>query len=275
MEQVFLTGAFDDLRSHHVRFLHEASRRGLLSVGLWSDDVVRALLGKTPKFPEKERYYLLQAIRFIDRLEIIRDLADPNAIPALEGISPEIWALHEKDDTPEKRKYCKENGIVCRHISSKELAGFPEFSTLTPSENNSPKKVVVTGCFDWFHSGHVRFFEEVSALGDLYVVVGSDQNVRFLKGEGHPMFSQQERQYVVSSVRYVTQALVSTGHGRMDAEPEIASIRPDLYVVNEDGDKSEKRRFCTEYGIEYVVLKRTPKTGLPRRESTILRQAGG
>jgi hypothetical protein len=57
----------------------------------------------------------------------------------------------------------------------------------------------------------------------------------------------------------------------MDAEPEIARIKPDIYAVNEDGDKPEKRAFCQQRGIDYVVLKRTPKVGLPRRESTILR----
>ena len=50
--------------------------------------------------------------------------------------------------------------------------------------------VIVTGCYDWFHSGHVRFFEEVSAYGDLYVIVGHDANIRLLKGDGHPLFSQ-------------------------------------------------------------------------------------
>ena len=57
----------------------------------------------------------------------------------------------------------------------------------------------------------------------------------------------------------------------MDAEPEIARIKPDLYVVNEDGDKPEKRQFCRKQGIEYVVLKRLPKEGLTRRTSTDLR----
>jgi len=33
----------------------------------------------------------------------------------------------------------------------------------------------------------------------------------------------------------------------------------------------EKRAFCKEHGIEYVVLKRTPKEGLPERLSTNLR----
>ena len=117
----------------------------------------------------------------------------------------------------------------------------------------------------------MRFFEEVSELGDLYVVVGHDANIRELKGQGHPMFSEQERVYMAGSIRFVKQALISTGHGWLDAEPEIKRIKPDAYVVNEDGDKPIKRRFCEENGIEYVVLERLPKPGLPRRESKILR----
>ena len=85
------------------------------------------------------------------------------------------------------------------------------------------------------------------------------------------MFSEDHRRYMVGSIRYVTQALISTGHGWLDAEPEIERIRPDIYAVNEDGDKPEKREYCQRHGIEYVVLKRLPKPGLPRRESTNLR----
>ncbi|MFC1500195.1 hypothetical protein ACFL6T_04160 [Candidatus Zixiibacteriota bacterium] len=48
-------------------------------------------------------------------------------------------------------------------------------------------------------------------------------------------------------------------------------IRPDLYIVNEDGDRPEKRTFCDDHDIEYVVLERIPREGLPRRVSTILR----
>jgi len=150
------------------------------------------------------------------------------------------------------------------------LAAIPENASPAP-QPSSRKKVLVTGCFDWFHSGHVRFFEEVSELGDLYVVVGHDANIRLLKGEGHPMFSQEQRRYMVGSVRYVTQALISSGHGWLDAEPEIERLRPDIYAVNEDGDKPEKRRYCEDHGIEYVVLKRLPKPGLPKRQSTTLR----
>jgi glycerol-3-phosphate cytidylyltransferase-like family protein len=117
----------------------------------------------------------------------------------------------------------------------------------------------------------VRFFEEVSQLGDLYVAVGHDQNIQLLKGAGHPMFLQDERLYMVQAVRYVKQALITTGHGWMDAEPEIELLKPDIYAVNEDGDVPEKRAFCAKHGMDYVVLQRTPKEGLPQRESTVLR----
>jgi hypothetical protein len=76
---------------------------------------------------------------------------------------------------------------------------------------------------------------------------------------------------MVGAVRFVKQALISSGNGWMDAEPEIEAIKPDIYAVNEDGDQPEKREFCEKRGLEYVVLKRIPAAGLPRRESTHLR----
>jgi hypothetical protein len=57
----------------------------------------------------------------------------------------------------------------------------------------------------------------------------------------------------------------------VDADPEIRRLKPDIYVVNEDGDKGGKREYCRELGIEYLVLKRVPAPGLAARSSTILR----
>ena len=61
---------------------------------------------------------------------------------------------------------------------------------------------------------------------------------------------------------------MASGDGWLDAEPEIERLRPDIYVVNEDGDRPEKREYCESHGIEYRVFKRTPKEGLPHRQST-------
>ena len=76
---------------------------------------------------------------------------------------------------------------------------------------------------------------------------------------------------MAGSIRYVTQALVSSGDGWLDADPEIQRLKPNIYAVNEDGDKGGKREYCIQRGIEYLVLKRTPAPGLPKRSSTDLR----
>jgi len=63
--QLLITGAFDDLRSSHIRFLEEAARFGEVTALVWSDDLVRQRTGSAPRFPERERLYLLQGIRYV------------------------------------------------------------------------------------------------------------------------------------------------------------------------------------------------------------------
>ena len=271
MTRVFVSGAFDDLRSFHVRFLEEANRNGKVTVALWSDQEVTQAQGRC-KFPFEERKYILEAVRFVDRVIPNTGSDWKYGFPAPAGSEDTIaWALLATDVTEDKMTFCRRNGLRLVVIHPEHLSEFPEAAFDPARLQEGRKRVVVTGCYDWFHSGHVRFFEECSQLGDLFVVVGHDANVRLLKGEGHPLFVEGERRYVVGSCRYVTQALVTSGMGWMDAEPEIDVIRPHIYAVNEDGDKPEKRAFCAAHGLEYVVLKRTPKEGLPRHSSTNLR----
>jgi cytidyltransferase-like protein len=267
MRPVIVSGAFDNLDAHQVRFLDEASRMGKVQAILWADETVLAHTGAPPKFPLDERLYLLESLRFVDQVEIAW-LQDIDTLPYLDEDNPPIWAVDERDHNNHKRMFAVSYGLGYQVIQEADLAGWP---ALPPAPTTGRKKVIVTGCYDWLHSGHVRFFEEAAQLGELYVGVGHDANIRLLKGEGHPMFSQEQRRYMVQAVRFVHQALITTGDGWMDATPEIDALRPEIYVVNEDGDQPEKRQFCLEHGLEYVVLKRRPKAGLPRRESTILR----
>jgi cytidyltransferase-like protein len=267
---VVVSGGFDDLRSAQVRFLEEAAKLGPLDVLLWSDAAITRLEGRKPKFPQAEREYFLRAIRYVEGVNLSCDLAGPDCLSLPNALRPAAWVVDEASDNEAKRAYCRAHGLQYRVLRPEDLRGLPG-DLPEPPDNSARKRVLVTGCYDWFHSGHVRFFEEVSELGDLYVVVGHDANIKLLKGDGHPLFPESERRYLVQSIRYVTQALVSTGQGWLDAEPEIRRIKPHIYAVNEDGDRPEKRQYCESHGIEYRVLRRLPKQGLPRRESTDLR----
>lgn len=266
---VIVSGAFDNLRSRHLRFLEEASRLGAVTVVLTPDAAVERLTGGPPKFPFAERRYLLEAIRYVTRVVPGDRALGPDALPDLPDGPPDAWVDGVCRANETRRAFCGQRGIEYCVLEPGRLDGFPSPAPRPPTPG--AKKVVVTGCYDWLHSGHVRFFEEVSTYGDLYVVVGHDANIRRLKGAGHPLLPEAERCYLVGSVRYVTQALISSGEGWLDADPEIIRLRPDIYAVNEDGDRGGKREYCARRGLEYLVLRRTPAPGLAPRSSTDLR----
>lgn len=132
-------------------------------------------------------------------------------------------------------------------------------------------KVFVSGCFDMLHSGHVAFFYEAAAHGDLYVGVGSDRTLLELKGRA-PINTEQERLYMIKSLRMIKDAWVNSGSGIIDFEDEIRKLNPDIFFVNEDGNTSAKAELCKKLNIRYVVGHRRPQTGLPVRSTTSYRQ---
>lgn len=132
------------------------------------------------------------------------------------------------------------------------------------------KKVFVSGCYDMLHSGHVAFFKEASKYGDLYVGIGSDATIFQLKAR-RTICAEAERLYMVKSIRYVKDAFINPGSGMMDFVETVERVKPDVFVVNEDGGSETKRQFCAERGIEYVVLQREPDAGLEARSTTSIR----
>jgi len=133
------------------------------------------------------------------------------------------------------------------------------------------KKVFVSGCYDLLHSGHVEFFRQAAAYGDLYVGIGSDKTILGYKGH-KTIYSEQERLFMVKSIRYVKDAFINQGSGILDFIPTLDIVRPDILVVNSDGGSDAKRRLCEQRGMEYIVLDRVPQPGLEARSSTELKK---
>ena len=132
-------------------------------------------------------------------------------------------------------------------------------------------KVFVSGCYDLLHSGHVEFFRQAAEFGDLYVGIGSDKTIEGYKHH-KTVYSEQERLFMVKSIRYVKDAYINAGSGILDFLPTLDIVKPDILVVNSDGGSEEKRKVCEERGMEYVVLSRDPHEGLAARSSTDLKK---
>jgi cytidyltransferase-like protein len=131
----------------------------------------------------------------------------------------------------------------------------------------SEKKVLVSGCYDLLHAGHIAFFKTASQYGKLYVSIGKDENLLRLKGK-KPYFSQEERVYIVNAVKYVAEAFVASGEGVLDFEVDMKRIKPDYFVVNSEGFTEEKKLICNDNNVNLIVLERIPENGLPARSSS-------
>ena len=117
--------------------------------------------------------------------------------------------------------------------------------------------VLVVGVFDLFHRGHVALLEKSRALGDrLVVIVNGDQLTSSYKRA--PIMSEQDRLAVVTSCRYVDEAVISNSY---DVRPHIQSWRVTKIVHGDDWGKAsymEQIRcdaaFLAEHGCELVFV---------------------
>ena len=94
------------------------------------------------------------------------------------------------------------------------------------------RRVLTNGCFDMIHRGHAEYLYEASKLGDnLIVLLNSDSSIHRLKGNGRPVYNQNNRAYVLASFACVDAVII------FDSERcpnEILRIRPDVYVKGGD-----------------------------------------
>ncbi len=104
--------------------------------------------------------------------------------------------------------------------------------------------VLVGGCFDILHVGHIKFLKEAKKHGDhLLVILESDETVKKLKGENRPNFPQNDRAEVLSSIKYVDSVVLLNPIGKDDEYNKlILQIRPDIIAVTENDPILEKKK---------------------------------
>lgn len=79
------------------------------------------------------------------------------------------------------------------------------------------KAIIVSGYFNPLHKGHLEYFNNAKALCDeLFVIVNNDHQ-RELKGS-KPFQNEQERLFIVSNIKAVNKAILSTDKDRTVCE---------------------------------------------------------
>ncbi|EDO8350767.1 adenylyltransferase/cytidyltransferase family protein [Campylobacter jejuni] len=66
------------------------------------------------------------------------------------------------------------------------------------------KNVITFGTFDLFHYGHLRILERAASVGDKLIVGVSSDSLNFAKKHRYPIYSEQERLNIISSLKCVS-----------------------------------------------------------------------
>lgn len=109
-------------------------------------------------------------------------------------------------------------------------------------------KVMVNGTFDIIHRGHLMMLQHAKSLGDhLLVAIDTDRRVKELKGENRPINNQDDRRYMLESLKCVDTVYF------FDSKDQLIDImkeyQPDIYVKGSDWKRdrpSTAEQYCKQ-----------------------------
>ena len=121
-------------------------------------------------------------------------------------------------------------------------------------EKYQKKVVMVDGCFDPLHPGHIRYFSAAGKLGfPLLCCVENDKNL-ILSKKRPPLLSQSKRAKVIDVIRFISFTVCS----KTETVDVLKRLRPVMYVKGGDWAKKglpdEEKAVSAEFGIKVIYL---------------------
>ncbi|MGB5910180.1 MAG: adenylyltransferase/cytidyltransferase family protein [Promethearchaeia archaeon] len=117
------------------------------------------------------------------------------------------------------------------------------------------KKVLVAGTFDILHPGHIFLFNEAAKIGDVYVIVATDNNRELYSGE-RPVIPEQQRLEVIKNIKNVKEARL--GRSDNDTLKTVEEINPDIILLGPDQkyDLNILKEGLKRKGLNHIEVKR-------------------
>jgi len=131
------------------------------------------------------------------------------------------------------------------------------YESKKPLDHPVGKKIVlVGGCFDVLHYGHIEFLKRSKSKGDILIVAlePDEKILRFKKRA--PIHNHYQRATNVGSIRYVDKVIMLPNlNGFEDYSELLKNINPNIIAVTSDDPIIEiKRMHAKHVGAELVVV---------------------
>ncbi len=146
-------------------------------------------------------------------------------------------------------------------FSNQNIKSWNEILSIVNELKVKKKKIVFTnGCFDILHIGHIKYLEKAKSFGDILILgLNSDTSIQKLKGEGRPINVQNDRAYILATLKVVDYVVIFNEDSPFDL---IKLIGPDVLVKGGDyeGKKIEGQDIVQEIKIvNFIDGKSTSK----------------
>lgn len=147
-KKVFVSGCYDMLHSGHVAFFKEASRYGDLYVGIGSDKTIEELKKRKTVYSEKERLYMVKAIRYVTDAFINPGSGMLDFLETLDKVCPDVFVVNSDGSSEDKRKLCEERGMEYVVLERTPDAGLEARSTTSlrkGTKSHLPYRIDIAG----------------------------------------------------------------------------------------------------------------------------------
>lgn len=146
-KRVFVSGCYDMLHSGHVAFFKEASQYGDLYVGIGSDATIEQLKKRKTVYSERERLYMVKAIRYVTDACINNGSGLMDFVDTVERVKPDIFVVNSDGGSAEKREFCRQHGIEYIELERTPEAGLQARSTtdLRKESSHLPYRIDLAG----------------------------------------------------------------------------------------------------------------------------------
>lgn len=179
-KKVFVSGCYDMLHSGHVAFFKEASQYGNLYVGIGSDKTIQELKNRRPVYSEKERLYMVKAIRYVTDAFINPGSGMLDFVETMDAVKPDIFVVNSDGGSDVKRKLCADRGIEYIELQRVPDAGLEARSTTSLRSNvksHLPYRIDIAGT--WIDQPYVSQYGAGWAL-----TVSIEPTVEFMERGG-------------------------------------------------------------------------------------------
>ena len=111
--------------------------------------------------------------------------------------------------------------------------------------------IFTNGCFDILHRGHVEMLKFCKEKGTVIVGLNSDKSIKKIKGNTRPINSQEDRKFLLSSLRFVDDVIIFDEETPYEL---IKELNPDIIVKGGDytGENVIGSDLCKVIIFDYV-----------------------